>query len=70
MSSSMLTRNALKAVVIASLLSLAALATPASAAFLFFFKGPVSAPNEGVCMNFAAAVARNQNLQNVQRKST
>jgi len=43
------------------------LATAASAASLFYFKGPTKAPNERVCLSFAMDQATRHNLQNVKR---
>jgi hypothetical protein len=44
----------------------AALSVPASAASLFYFKGPTKAPNERVCLSFARDQAGRHNLQNVK----
>lgn len=59
--------NAVTGTVIASLLSIALSTTPAAAASFFFFKGPTRAPNERVCLRFAADQARRHNLQNIKQ---
>jgi hypothetical protein len=46
--------------------SVAALSMPASAASLFYFKGPTKAPNERVCLSFARDQAGRHNLQNIK----
>jgi hypothetical protein len=43
------------------------LATAASPASLYYFKGPTKAPNERVCLNFAMDQATRHNLQNIKR---
>ena len=66
MSSPRLMWNVTRPIVVASLLSIAASITPASAASFFFFKANSHAPRETTCMNFALDAARNRNLQNIQ----
>ena len=59
--------NGLKAACTATLLSIAVSNTPASAASLYYFKGPTKAPNERVCLNFAGDQASRHNLQNIKK---
>jgi hypothetical protein len=61
--------NITTAMVIASLVSIAASPTPASAGSLYFFKGPTSAPGETTCLGFAQDAARKSNLANIQHDS-
>jgi len=60
-------RNSLKGAINAGILSVAAFNTPASAASLFYFKGPTEAPNERVCLSFARDQAGRHNLQNIKQ---
>jgi hypothetical protein len=64
-----LIRNVTAAVVIASLLSIAASTTPASAASLYFYKGPTNAPGESTCMSFALTAAGQSHLANIQHNN-
>jgi hypothetical protein len=59
--------NGLKGACTAGLLSMAISTTSASAASLFYFKGPTKAPNERVCLNFASDQASRHNLQNIKK---
>lgn len=57
-----------RAMAIAGLVSLAAVATPASAATPLFVKvGPTSAPGPNRCLSFAADAARDVHLQNIKQ---
>ncbi len=56
-------------VIFASIMIVAAVVTPslpASAASLFYFKGPTKAPNEHMCLSFARDQASRHNLQNIK----
>jgi len=59
-------RSGIGGLLIACSLSITALWTPASAASLFYFKGPTKAPNERVCLSFARDQATRHNLQNIK----
>ena len=59
--------NAIRGTVIAGLLSIVFSTTPAAAASFFNFKGPTKAPNERICLSFAADQARRHNLQNIKQ---
>ena len=61
--------NVTTAIVIASLLSIAASNTRAYAGSLFFFKGATNAPRETTCLSFALTAARQQNLTNIQQNN-
>jgi hypothetical protein len=54
------------AMTIASLLSIAAVTMPASAAALFVHKGSTKAPGENTCLGFALDAANHQHLQHIQ----
>src|SRR6266567_7883809 len=57
-------------VIFASIMIVAAVVTPslpASAASLFYFKGPTKAPNERICLSFARDQASRHNLQNIKQ---
>ncbi len=60
------TRNGIRETLVASLLSITAYSSPASAASLFYFKGPTKAPNEHMCPSFARDQASRHNLQNIK----
>ena len=59
--------NVVRMSVIAGALSIATSPSPASAANLFFFKGPGQAPNERICLMFARDEAKIHNLQNIKQ---
>jgi len=54
---------------LASLASIAASPSPASAGSLFFFKGPTNASRETTCLSFAQDAARKSNLANIQHNN-
>ncbi len=54
------------AVLVAGLFSIVVSSASATAASLFYFKGPTNAPNERVCLSFARDQASRHNLQNVK----
>ena len=60
-------RNGIRGVLVACVLSTTAYSTPASAASLFYFKGPTKAPNERICLSFARDQASGHNLQNIKQ---
>jgi hypothetical protein len=60
-------RNFFIETVVGEFLSIAAFNTTASAASLFYFKGPTKAPNERVCLSFARDQAGRHNLQNIKQ---
>jgi len=60
-------RNGIRGVLVACVLSITAYSTPASAASLFYFKGPTKAPNERICLSFARDQASRHNLQNIKQ---
>ncbi len=60
-------RNFFIEAVVGGFLSIAAFNTTASAASLFYFKGPTKAPNERVCLSFARDRAGRHNLQNIKQ---
>lgn len=59
-------RTRVRGALLGCMVSVAALSVPASAASLFYFKGPTKAPNERVCLSFARDQASRHNLQNVK----
>lgn len=59
-------RTGISGALIAFSLSITVLSIPASAASLFYFKGPTKAPNERVCLSFARDQASRHNLQNIK----
>ena len=65
--SNLILRNGIRGALVASVLSIAASSTPASAASLFYFKGPTKAPNERICLSFARDQASRHNLQNIKQ---
>jgi len=60
-------RNFFIEAVVGGFLSIAAFNTTASAAPLFYFKGPTKAPNERICLSFARDQASRHNLENIKQ---
>jgi hypothetical protein len=59
--------NVLRGIIVSGLLLSLVYTAHASAASLFYFKGPTKAPNERVCLSFAMDQAKRHNLQNINR---
>ena len=61
--SNLVMRNRIRGALVTFVLSISASSTSASAASLFYFKGPTKAPNERICLSFARDQASRHNLQ-------